>query len=267
MSVDGWTRRLSMRKQWLVAALVLGFVGTLLVPISAFATAKATTAFRPMQHFYTIPNGSTETSVTGRLMYSKVVKVGHRYVRVGGGLKGTVYLYWFNRATRGYQNVASAVSTATGYFSLPASEDGDYYVLYKESSAAQSAKYYLEVFSDAFSVNNVRATATLDPDGSAFVVASADMSAPVGLLTTSTPADGYFSAHETEATQNVYVGGGFDSTYYFQIPSTGTYKWGFTVPSSALGQKLALTATLESWGFYWPASATTSFTVSSLLGP
>ena len=111
----------------------LAFVAALALPVSALATTKASTAFRPINNFYRIPNGSAETSVTGRLIYSKMVRSGSRYVRVGGGLKGTVYLFWFNRTTRHYQSVASTVSAPTGFFSLPATQVGDYYVLFKGS--------------------------------------------------------------------------------------------------------------------------------------
>ena len=69
---------LLMRKQWLVALCVFAFVAALAFPASALATTKASTAFRPISNYYRIPNGSTETSVTGRLIYSKMVRSGSR---------------------------------------------------------------------------------------------------------------------------------------------------------------------------------------------
>jgi hypothetical protein len=254
-----------MRKRLLVAVLALAFVAALALPASALATTKASTAFRPISNYYRIPNGSAETSVTGRLIYSKMVRSGSKYVRVGGGLKGTVYLFWFNRTTRHYQSLASTVTAPTGFFALPATQGGDYYVLFKGSSSAHSAIHYLEVFSDAFTVSNLSVAATREPDGSAFVVASADMAAPASVFTTASPGFGYFDAHQTEVSDAYFTG--FESTSYLRVPNNGTYKWGFSVPASELDEKLELSAALESDGYYWQASQTTSFTVSSLLGP
>ena len=256
-----------MRKLWLFASIALGLVATLSSPASALArTARASTAFRPIKSYYLIAKGSTETSVTGRLIYSRVVVVGHRYVRVGGGLRGTVQLYWLDRTVNHYESVASTVSSTGGYFSLPATRGGDYYVTFRGSSAARSTTHYLEVFVDAFSVSDLSVTATRSPDGSAFVVASADMSAPVGVLTTATPAFGGFWVHGAGVQADPYQRP-FTATYYTFVPNNGVYRFGFTVPQTSVDQTLALTAMLEPDGYYWPASAVTSFTVSALLGP
>ena len=262
-----------MKKHWLGVALVLGFVAMLLLPTSAFATTKAATAFRSTRSEYVIARGSTDTTVAGVLIYRKVVVRSHRKVLADAPLVGRVYLDRADDSSGEYVNVTSTVSSKTGHFSFLALSGGDYRLRFNGSKATHAASREVEVLEDALSISSLGASATLEPDGHAFVTISAYMSGPAGAITTASPALAVLGAERGPTIGP--LGDPFELppsllllVYGTTISHDDTCQAGFSVPSSSFDQTITLVAGLDALdGYYVSASKITSFTVSSLLGP
>ena len=267
-----------MRTRWLAAVSVLVFMAALALPTSAVAkTSKAYTFLRLTSTEPSIAVGATETAVSGRLMYQKAELKNHKRVWVNAGYKGTVYLNHYSMTLRTYVVVAKQTTTNGGYFNLEATSPGYYVVRYHGSGRAQPCAWWLEVQQSGLGLSKPTVSATLDASGNAFVRASTVVTAPAGVLSTSTPGivvlDAWAGEPEYPLGSTVTAAasepGVFRAFCQESVIANGTYTMGFIVPPSSFDDTMTLTADVQPYYSLWYASAstTTSFTVSSLLGP
>ena len=267
------------RTLWLMVGFAL--IAGLAPGSAAYAApsrAKAVTRFRGLSQEYSIPAThpvDAGATISGKLQYRKWVRRNGKRGAVYAIQNGIVRLYRRNDSTGRLAGVAST-RTSNGSFRFTVLRGGEYVVYYKGNDNRRHAERFLEVTEDSLTFSNFRATsASEDASGGIFVTLSADLAAPAGVLTTTTP--GMFEIASIsiplDSDGNPIGAFGISSIFrviyniYLQsVPANGTYRLGFTLPESMRDTTLTASAVFEAGPYYYePKTAKTQFKASDLL--
>ena len=249
-----------------VAATVVACMG---VPSAALAKSMISPNIRGVRPIYATSVATPTTTISGRLLYRKVVVRSRKRVKVDAPVPGHINLYRRNDNSYRWDRVDTS-RLVGGAFSFEVSRSGYYRVRFVGAKGIKAREAYTTVEADLISITNLHAisASVLPTSGDIFVRVGADVDAPSGVLTTATPAFGlmYFRDVSGGTSQSVLLGAPFAGVAEQVIRHVGPYQSGFTVPADDKDQVIQLSCVVLPLS-RWIAghSVTTTFTPSELL--
>jgi len=249
-----------------VAATV---VACMVVPSTALAKSKISPNIRGVGFVYVTTVATPTATISGRLLYRKLVVRSRKKVKVDAPVPGHINLYRRNDNSYRWDRVDTSPLVG-GAFSFHVARSGNYLVRFVGTKGIKAREVYTTVEADLISITNLQAisASVLPTSGDIFVRVGADIDAPAGVLTTGTPAFGlmYFRDASGGTSQAVLLGAPFAGIAEQVIRHVGPYQTGFTVPADDKDRVLQLWCVVLPLGRWNAAhSATTTFTPSDLL--
>lgn len=269
-----------MRRQSLVAAVVLALLCGLLLPGTALARTgkvfKVKTAIRHVSVQYLVPAvhlPGKGAAITGTLIHRGVAIKHGRQVKTDLIQNGFVRLYRLGAQGGGWKGV-QGVQTVNGHFQFDVDAGGFYLVQFGGTHNRRMCSVLTRVMEDSASLTNLRGDdASVDTSGSLFVTMSLDVAARPGVLTSATPGElalfgssgsPSFFLLATQMPGRTFANRQF-SLFAQTIPANGTYRLGFTVPAEDRDQTMTVEAEFTAGGFTLPKTATTKFVPNDLI--
>jgi hypothetical protein len=249
-----------------LAALV---VACLVVPSAALAQSKISPNIRGVRSAYVTTVATPIVTISGRLLYRKLVVRSHKKVKVDAPIPGHINLYRRNDNSYRWDRVDTS-RLVGGAFSFDVARSGNYLVRFVGAKGIKAREVYTTVEADLISITNLHAisASVLPTSGDLFVRVGADIDAPAGVITTATPAFGlmYFRDAGDSTGQAILLGAPFAAVAEQVIRNVGPYQAGFTIPVGDKDRVLQLSCTILPLN-RWVAghSVTATFTPSDLL--
>jgi len=256
-----------MKKRLFLLVLVAAVVACLFAPTAALAKSKITPNIRGIKPYYTLTVASPTVTLSGRLLYRKWTVKSGKKVKVDAPIPGHINLYRRDDNTYKWLRVSTS-QLVNGAFSFEASRGGFYRVRYVGAKGINARQVFTTVESDFISINNLHAVSAsiLPTSGDVFVRVGADVDAPAGVITSSTPAFLLMYFNDQQDDSMDFFRGPFTGLLEQIISHSGTYQAGFTVPAADTDKVITLTSTVYPLTQWMSAhSVTATFTPSDLL--
>jgi hypothetical protein len=250
-----------MKKRWLSVLLAALAVACLLAPSTALAKTKIKPHIRGVSTRYVMTVATPSADILGRIVYRKNVRKGGKWVKIDAPIRGSISLYNFSTG----ESISAKISNA-GYFSFHVTRAGAYRIRYAGTKSIASASAFAAIYNDVVKIANLRAlSASHEASGGVFVKVAADIQAPAGCITTSTPIVLVFWATDGPDV-GLFDPSEFVADYLQLLHTPGSCSFGFSVPADTQDKSFTLHCETEGLGAWLvSASAEITFTPSDYL--